>query len=101
MCCEAEVPHLDLVSWAGGENSQGSVQTLDPVWLLGLTVAGGEISGLGGLGIPKHGSVCSYKASFTQEHVSHFLQVFPNLLPWALHPSPGAKVSEEVGAGRF
>lgn len=62
MCSEAEVPHLDMVSSGGRENSRGSEQTLDAVWILGLTVPAGEISGLGILGIPEHGSVCSYKA---------------------------------------
>lgn len=57
----------------------------------------GEISVLGVLGIPNHGSVCSDKAEFTQEHVSAFLKIFLNLL----HPSPGVKVSEVLGAGGF
>lgn len=63
-----QIPHLDLVSWGGRENSQVSVQTLGPGWILGLVVPGGEISVLGVLGIPNHGSVCSDKAEFTQEH---------------------------------
>lgn len=46
MGCEAQIPHLGMLSWARRENSQGSGLTLDAVWVLGLTVPGGEISGV-------------------------------------------------------
>lgn len=60
---EAEVHHLDVVSCGRRENASASVQTLNPVLILGLIVPDGEVFGLilqlRFSRIPRHGSICS------------------------------------------
>lgn len=63
---EAEIHHLDVVSYGRRENASASVQTLNPVLIWGLIVPDGEVSGfilrLRFSRMPRHGSIYSYKA---------------------------------------